>query len=44
MAMIAAEVLGYEINDVRPLVGDTGSIGFTDGTGGSRVILAICGN
>jgi xanthine dehydrogenase molybdenum-binding subunit len=40
MAMIAAEVLGCEINDVRPLVGDTDSIGFTDGTGGSRVTLA----
>jgi CO/xanthine dehydrogenase Mo-binding subunit len=40
MAMIAAEVLGCDINDVRPLVGDTDSIGFTDGTGGSRVTLA----
>jgi xanthine dehydrogenase molybdenum-binding subunit len=40
MAMIAAEVLCCDINDVRPLVGDTDSIGFTDGTGGSRVTLA----
>lgn len=40
MAMVAAEVLGCEINDVRPLVGDTDSIGFTDGTGGSRVTVA----
>jgi xanthine dehydrogenase molybdenum-binding subunit len=40
MAMIAAEVLGCDINDVRPLVGDTDAIGFTDGTGGSRVTLA----
>jgi CO/xanthine dehydrogenase Mo-binding subunit len=34
------EVLCCDINDVRPLVGDTDSIGFTDGTGGSRVTLA----
>jgi xanthine dehydrogenase molybdenum-binding subunit len=40
MAMIAAEVLACDINDVRPLVGDTDAIGFTDGTGGSRVTLA----
>jgi xanthine dehydrogenase molybdenum-binding subunit len=40
MAMIAAEVLCCDINDVRPLVGDTDAIGFTDGTGGSRVTLA----
>ncbi len=40
MAMVAAEVLGCDITDVRPLVGDTDSIGFTDGTGGSRVTVA----
>jgi xanthine dehydrogenase molybdenum-binding subunit len=40
MAMIAAEVLGCDVNDVRPLIGDTDSIGFTDGTGGSRVTVA----
>jgi CO/xanthine dehydrogenase Mo-binding subunit len=40
MAMVAAEVLGCDINDVRPSVGDTDSIGFTDGTGGSRVTVA----
>jgi xanthine dehydrogenase molybdenum-binding subunit len=40
MAMVAAEVLGCDINDVRPLVGDTDSIGFTDGTGGSRTTVA----
>ena len=40
MAMIAAEVLGCDINDVRPSIGDTDSIGFTDGTGGSRVTVA----
>ncbi len=40
MAMITAEVLGLEANDVRPLVGDTDSIGHTDVTGGSRVAVA----
>ena len=40
MAMVTAEVLGCDIKDVRPLVGDTDSIGFTDGTGGSRVTVA----
>jgi xanthine dehydrogenase molybdenum-binding subunit len=40
MAMIAAEVLGLDVNEVRPLVGDTDSIGHTDVTGGSRVTVA----
>jgi xanthine dehydrogenase molybdenum-binding subunit len=40
MATIAAEVLGLDVNDVRPVVGDTDSIGHTDGTGGSRVAVA----
>jgi CO/xanthine dehydrogenase Mo-binding subunit len=40
MAMITAEVLGLDVNEVRPLVGDTDSIGHTDVTGGSRVALA----
>ena len=40
MAMIAAELLGVDANDVRPLVADTDSIGYTDVTGGSRVTLA----
>ena len=40
MAMIVAEVLGLDVNEVRPLVGDTDSIGHTDVTGGSRVALA----
>jgi len=40
MAMISAEVLGLDVNDVRPLVGDTDSIGHTDVTGGSRVAVA----
>jgi xanthine dehydrogenase molybdenum-binding subunit len=40
MAMITAEVLGLNANDVRPLVTDTDSIGHTDVTGGSRITLA----
>lgn len=40
MAMIAAEVLGLEINEVRPVVADTDSIGHTDVTGGSRTTFA----
>ena len=40
MAMITAEVLGLDVNDVRPLVADTDSIGYTDVTGGSRTTVA----
>jgi CO/xanthine dehydrogenase Mo-binding subunit len=39
-AMIAAEVLGVELEDVRALVADTDSTGHTDVTGGSRIALA----
>ncbi len=39
-AMIAAEVLGLNVEDVRPVVTDTDSIGHTDVTGGSRVTFA----
>jgi CO/xanthine dehydrogenase Mo-binding subunit len=39
-AMIAAEVLGLDASDVRPLVTDTDSIGHTDVTGGSRTCFA----
>ena len=39
-AMIAAEVLGAEIDDVRPIVADTDSIGHTDVTAGSRTAFA----
>jgi xanthine dehydrogenase molybdenum-binding subunit len=35
MAMIVAEVLGLEAEDVHPIVGDTDAIGYTDFTGGS---------
>jgi CO/xanthine dehydrogenase Mo-binding subunit len=40
MAMMAAEVLGIPVEKVRPVVGDTSSIGFTHLTGGSRVTFA----
>jgi xanthine dehydrogenase molybdenum-binding subunit len=40
MAIITAEVLGLDVTTVRPLVGDTDSIGHTDVTGGSRTTLA----
>ena len=40
MAMIAAEVLGLEANEVRPMVADTDVIGHTDVTGGSRTTFA----
>ncbi len=39
-AMIAAEVLGVAMDDVRALVADTDSTGHTDVTGGSRITLA----
>lgn len=38
--MQAAEVLGIAAEDVHPSVVDTDSIGFTFGTGGSRVTFA----
>jgi xanthine dehydrogenase molybdenum-binding subunit len=37
VAMEVAEVLGIESDDVQPLIPDTGSIGYTGTTGGSRV-------
>src|SRR5271163_1889933 len=40
MAMITAEVLGLEADEVRPSVADTDSIGHTDVTAGSRTTLA----
>ncbi|MGH8011761.1 MAG: xanthine dehydrogenase family protein molybdopterin-binding subunit, partial [Candidatus Binataceae bacterium] len=40
MAMVAAEVLGLDVDDVRPLISDTDSIGHTDVTGGSRTAFA----
>ncbi|AWT59767.1 MAG: Caffeine dehydrogenase subunit alpha [Candidatus Moanabacter tarae] len=40
MAIIVAETLGIKADDVNPQVVDTDSVGFTDGTGGSRVTYA----
>ena len=40
MAIMAAEVLGVDINKVKPLVADTESVPYSDLTGGSRVTFA----
>jgi xanthine dehydrogenase molybdenum-binding subunit len=40
IAMQLAEALGIRAADVRPVVGDTDSVGYTDVTGGSRVTFA----
>ena len=40
MAMMAAETLGVEYAEVRSIIGDTASIGFTAHTGNSRVVYA----
>ncbi len=40
IAMQAAEVLGIPAEDVRPVVGDTESVGYTFLTGGSRTTFA----
>ncbi len=40
MALMAAETLGVDYNQVRSIVADTASVGFTNPTGGSRVTFA----
>jgi CO/xanthine dehydrogenase Mo-binding subunit len=40
MALMAAETLGVDYSDVRAIVADTGSVGYTHVTGGSRVTYA----
>ncbi|HSU04046.1 MAG TPA: xanthine dehydrogenase family protein molybdopterin-binding subunit [Acetobacteraceae bacterium] len=40
MALMAAETLGVDYHQVRAIVADTGSIGYTHVTGGSRVTFA----
>jgi xanthine dehydrogenase molybdenum-binding subunit len=40
ISMLAAEVLGIPVEDVRPTVVDTDSVGFTAVTGGSRTTFA----
>ncbi len=36
LAMMLAETLGIHYEDVKPMVGDTQTVGYNDGTGGSR--------
>lgn len=40
MAIMAAETLGIDYEQVRAIVADTGSVGYTHVTGGSRVTFA----
>ena len=40
LVMMAAEVLGIDVDRVRPVIADTSSIGYTFLTGGSRVTFA----
>jgi CO/xanthine dehydrogenase Mo-binding subunit len=40
MALMAAETLGVDYGQVRAIVADTGSVGYTHVTGGSRVTFA----
>ena len=40
MAIMAAETLGIDYNQVRPIVADTASVGYAHLTGGSRVTFA----
>jgi len=40
MAIMAAETLGIDYDQVRPIVADTASVGYTHVTGGSRVTFA----
>ena len=40
MALMAAETLGVDYNQVRAIVADTASVGYTHVTGGSRVTYA----
>ena len=39
-ALMAAEALGIDYDRVRPIIADTNSVGYTQGTGGSRVTYA----
>ncbi len=40
MAIFAAEELGIDVDQVRPVVANTEGVGFNDGTGGSRTTFA----
>jgi CO/xanthine dehydrogenase Mo-binding subunit len=40
IAMQLAETLGLAMDDIRPVVGDTDAVGYTEGTYGSRTTYA----
>lgn len=40
MALMAAEVLGIDVEKVRPVIGDTSAVGYSDVTAGSRITFA----
>ena len=40
MALMAAEALGIPLEDIKPIIGDTDSVGYNDLTGGSRTTFA----
>lgn len=40
MAMMLAETLGVASDDINPQTADTNAVGYTDGTGGSRVTFS----
>ncbi len=40
LAQMAAEELGIDVARISPIVGDTGAVGYTFGSGGSRVTFA----
>lgn len=40
LAMMAADELGVDLSQVRPILGDTQTVGYNDSTGGSRVTFA----
>lgn len=41
LVIMAAEILGIDVNKVRAIIADTSSIGFNRHTGGSRVTFAL---
>jgi len=41
LALMAAEVLGIDVERIRPIIADTSAIGYNDMTGGSRVTFSI---
>ncbi|MBV1882824.1 MAG: xanthine dehydrogenase family protein molybdopterin-binding subunit [Pseudomonadales bacterium] len=43
MALMAAESLGIPLDQIKPIIGDTESVGYNDVTGGSRTTFASGG-